>query len=150
MGVEPFKFPGPGRNKMKSQPELLSELGFLARAAGTLLLALCLAAGVRAQDQGQQGQSQDQAQQAQGQTQDQGQQQPSAQESQSSSKYPPQDADKPPYAKDRRTPDSRNGQSGQEQPPTVHSQPENPPQASTQLPSVLTIPAGTILLIRTN
>src|SRR5215471_739045 len=135
---------------MKSQPELLSELGFLARAAGTLLLALCLAAGVRAQDQAQQGQSKDPVQQAQGQTQDQAEQ-PSAQESQSSSKYPPQDADKPPYAKDRRARDARNGQSGQELPPTaLHSQLENPPQAPTQLPSVLTIPAGTILLIRTN
>jgi len=136
---------------MKSQPEVPIQLVSWRHAAGPFVLALCLSAGVRAQDQGQQGQGQDQAQQAQGQTQDQGQQQAPAPESQAQPKYPSQGADKPPYDKDRRTRDDRNGQSRQDQPSTaVQFQSENPPQAPAQLPSVLTIPAGTILLIRTN
>src|SRR5215470_14024860 len=123
--------------QMKSQPQLPRESVFLGRAGGTLLLALCFAAGVRGQDQ-----------QAQGQTQDQGQQQ--APEPQAQPKYPSQDADKPPYSKDRRTPQTRAGQPGQDQPSNAQPQSANAHTTPAQLPSVLTIPAGTILLIQTN
>jgi len=99
-----------------------------------LLLALCFAVGVRAQDQGSQSQSQDQA---------------PAQEPQAQPKYPPQDADKPPYSKDRRH-DPGNGQPERDQPATGQPHSGNASDTSTQLPSLLTIPAGTILLIRMN
>ncbi len=131
---------------MKIQPQRPTKLMVSERIAGTFLLTFCFVVGVKAQDQSQQSQSQDQAQ---GQAQDQGQQPASAQDPQAQPKYPSQDADKPPYAKDRRQ-ETRNAQSGPDQPLPTQTQPENASQTSAQLPSVLTIPAGTILLIRTN
>ena len=157
----------------KYQPAKSRILDHCFRAAGAFALAMCLAAGIRAQDQGQQGQSQDQqtqGQQAQDQDQDQQQGQPSqdqqaqgqptqdqpqqpAQEPQAQPKYPSQDADKPPYNKDRRAQSGPSGPSGpdrQDQAPPMPREREDAPRAATSLRSVLTIPAGTVLRIRTN
>jgi len=154
---------------MKSQPQPSRRLVLLGRFAGAIALAFFLSASVRAQDQSQQGQdpsqqgqqaqSQDQSQppapQAQSPAQSQDQppapaQQPSANQ-QSKSKYPSQDADKPPYSNDR----PRRNVPPPQNPPQPQSAPAQPPAADQapapqQLPSTLTIPAGTILLIRTN
>jgi len=134
---------------MKIQPELSSKLGFLGRMAGALALAFCLGLVARAQEQGQeQGQAQTQQQdQAQPQQPDAQQQEPQAKP-----KYPPQDADKPPYSKDRPDPNgparqAPTNQPQSQQPLPDHRQSAQPP---SQLPDKLTIPAGTILLIRTN
>lgn len=148
---------------MKNQPGMPRRLVILGRVAGTVALALCLSAGVRARDQGQQGQGQDQSQQAQQppqQSQDQGQGQDQAQpqsqsqdqppaqqppaDSNSKPKYAPQDADRPPYSNDRPR---------RYAPREQHAAQPTPPDQASQgqpLPSTLTIPAGTILLIRTN
>ena len=151
---------------MKNQPELSRWLEISGRFAGAIALAFCLSAGVRAQDQGQQGQGQDQSQQGQqAQSQDQGQppapqaqspdqppapQQPST-DQQSKPKYAPQDADKPPYSNDR----PRRNLPPPQNPAQPQNAPAQPPAAEQaplpqQLPPSLTIPAGTILLIRTN
>jgi hypothetical protein len=134
---------------MKIQPALSRKLGYMGRVAGALALAFCLGLVTWAQEQGQ----------AQTQQQDQGQQQaqpqqPDAQpqEPQAKPKYPPQDADKPPYSKDRpgqNGPDRQapNNQPQSQQPLPDQRQSAQPP---SQLPDKLTIPAGTILLIRTN
>jgi len=148
-------------------------------SAAALALALCLSAaalaqeqkgqsqsqqqGQQAQAQGQgqaQGQQQDQQAQAQGQGQSQGQQQDQQAQAQGQAQqqadqppqaqlpdrpaptYASQDADKPPYSRDTR-PDTRPA-------PNVEAAPLPPSQPSQLLPSVLTIPAGTILMIRTN
>jgi hypothetical protein len=100
------------------------------RAAGILALASSMSTLAQAQ-QDQQGQDQPQ-------TQEQPQQQPP--DSPPKPTYAPQDADKPPYSHDR----PRQAPSGGQAPA------EQPPQPVAPLPETLTIPAGTILLIRTN
>jgi hypothetical protein len=106
------------------------------RATGALALALCLGAGTYAQ--------QDQQDQQQGQQSGEQQAQP-PQPTPDPSKptYAPQDADKPPYSHDRPRQNAPDGRDQKEQP----AQPARPVQA---LPETLTIPAGTILLIRIN
>jgi hypothetical protein len=133
---------------MKNRPEASSRLAFWGRVAGTFALTICFAAGAKAQEQGQdqgQQQSQDQAQQG-------AQQQASPQPPQAQPKYPSQDADKPPYNKDRGPKNAPQSQAPQEQPqPQAQPRQTGPAsQAAAPLPSTLTIPAGTILLIRTN
>jgi hypothetical protein len=147
---------------MKIQPDVSRGLLHLVRAAGALALAICLGIAVRAQDQGQEGQSQDQTQQSQGQEaqvqgqqQDQGQQQANPQEAPPKPKYSPQDADKPPYSKDRQAQSAPAGQAqpGQPSGQPAQGEPAAPSQtgpATGQLLDKLTVPAGTILLIRTN
>jgi hypothetical protein len=128
---------------MKNQPEMSRRLVILERVAGALALALFLSAGAQAQDQ-----SQDQSQQAPPQAQS--PQQP-ATNPPPKPIYPSQDADKPPYSKDRPLP-SVPPQQNPPQEQNAPSQAAPPPQIAPgqQLPSTLTIPAGTILLIRTN
>jgi hypothetical protein len=150
---------------------------FVVRGACSLALALCLSAGTPAQ---QQDQSQPPNQQsAQQQDQQQGQQgtdQPQAQSPDAPPPappaaqppkpvYAPQDADKPPYSKDHPArPSTRN----QAPPPSEYSpeedeagayrgaqQPDAPPNPDYAappgpVPSTLTIPAGTVLLVRIN
>lgn len=134
---------------MKIQPELSRKSPYLGRMAGALALAFCLGLVTRAQEQGQ----------AQTQQQDQGQQQaqpqqPDAQEQepQAKPKYPQQDADKPPYSKDRPGPSGPARQAPNSQPQSQQPLPDQRQSAQppSQLPDKLTIPAGTILLIRTN
>jgi hypothetical protein len=92
----------------------------ISRAAGALALALCVNAGVYAQEQQSQPQSDQPLQ---------------TQDAPPRPSYAPQDADKPPYSHDRPT---RNA-------------PDAPPLPAAQtVPGTLTIPAGTILLIRMN
>jgi hypothetical protein len=152
--------------KNHSAPSDISKLLF--RAAGATTLVFCLSVGSYAQDQQeqqgqQQGQQQDQQQsQQQGQQQDQQQgqqtdrpQQPPADSPASKPTYASQDADKPPYARDGRSRSMRNNP----QPPPQSDQPTQGPQSdqpaqapppSQPVPSTLTVPAGTVLVIRTN
>ncbi|HVH70284.1 MAG TPA: hypothetical protein VNB49_04140 [Candidatus Dormibacteraeota bacterium] len=132
---------------MRIQPKSSSKFPYRKQAAVALALALCL--GVAARPQEQRGAQQ----QNQGQQQAQLQQPaPQPQEPQAKPKYPPQDADKPPYSKDH--PASR----GEATPGPPNQSEARQPQtdqpsamgAASQLPEKLIIPAGTILLIRTN
>jgi hypothetical protein len=127
---------------MRNQPELSRSLGFAMRTAGVLVLASCLIAAARAQQEQQQGQE---GQQGQSQGQEQAQPQPPQQQPQDSPSkptYASQDADKPPYSHDKR---SQNPAGAQPQPA------QNPPEEQYQpVPGSLTIPAGTILSIRVN
>jgi len=132
--------------------------------AGALALALCLTPGVRAQGQEQQSQSQEQSQQAQSQDQSQqasGQQQaqspdqpPAPQQpttdQQNKPKYASQDADKPPYSNDRLRRNAPPPQNAPQEPGAPQQAAPAPVAPEQPLPSTLTIPAGTILLIRTN
>ena len=119
---------------MSNQPERSKGLGLGARSVGALALALCLVARVHAQQDQQQGQEQEQAQP---------QPPPQPQNSPARPSYAPQDADKPPYSRDRPHHNSPDGQHQQ----ALAYQPAQPAQP---LPGTLTIPAGTILLISTN
>src|SRR5438309_3880097 len=97
----------------------------IARVAGVVALAACLGAGAYAQEQ----QSQQQSEQSQ-----QSQDAPSAAPKPT---YASQDADKPPYSHDR----------------PAQNVPDTPPAATPQtqsVPGTLTVPAGTILLVRIN
>lgn len=142
---------------MNDQPRLLRGLAYCGRIAGVLALAACLGAAARAQEQGQEGQSQEQGQGQSGQQQSQDQVQP--QDGQQANppgtakpKYPPQDADKPTYSKDRHPISSPSRQAQPDQAQTQEPV-ANPPQAAQtpeQVPDKLSIPAGTILMIRTN
>lgn len=138
---------------MTNQPRPAGGVANCGRIAGVLALAACLCATARAQEQGQEGRNQEQSQSGQPQSQDQGQdQQPPNPPGTPKPKYPPQEADKPPYSKDRHPTSSPSGQAQPDQ-PQMQEPPANQPQAAqapAQLPGKLTIPAGTILLVRTN
>ena len=140
---------------MTNQPRGSRGLGYWGRTAGMLALAACLGATTRAQQQGQEGQSQEQGQSQsdhqqpgdQGQPQDQQQANPPATPK---PKYPPQDADKPPYSKDKRAPSSPTEQAQPDQPQSRQSDQPRAARPGSELADKLVIPAGTILLIRTN
>jgi len=129
---------------MKNQPKRSRGLAYWGRIVGALALAACLAAIIRAEKQGQEGQSQEQGQSL---TQ---QQQADTQEPRSKPKYPPQDADKPPYSKDKRAPVSPSGQARLDQPQDQQMDTDQAARPARELPDKLVIPAGTILLILTN
>ncbi len=114
---------------MTNHSAALPAARLLWRATATVALMFCLSTGSYAQ-QDQQGQQQDQQQ---------GQQQ--AQDPPPSPTYAPQDADRPPYSHDRAR---QNAPAAQEQAPPPPSQPAQP------VPTTLTVPAGTVLVIRTN
>ena len=105
--------------------------GLLWRATGAIALMFCLTTGTYAQQAPQDPQRGDQPQQ----------------DSASKPTYTPQDADKPPYSHDRRrqNPPDQNPPDRQYQ----NEQRSQPAQPSQPLPSVLTVPAGTVLIIRT-
>jgi hypothetical protein len=115
---------------MANHPAILKGLGQFWRATGALALALCLSAGAYAHQDPQQGQQPDQ-QQAQP---------PQPTPDSSKPTYAPQEADKPPYSHDR----------PRQNPP--EGQPQNAPlaQPAQPVPGTLTVPAGTVLLIRIN
>src|SRR6267154_1015435 len=107
----------------------------ISRVAAALILAFSLSEGAYAQ--------QDQQGQQHGQQQDQQQADPKQQPPQdrpSNPTYASQDADKPPYSHDRPAQNA----------PAPQSQPAAPSQPSQSIPGTLTVPAGTVLLIRTN
>ncbi len=110
----------------------------ISRVAAALILAFSLSEGVYAQ-QDQQSQQQGQQQDQQDQQQADPKRQP-PQDRPSNPPYAPQDADKPPYSHDRPAQSA----------PAPQSQPAAPSQPSQSIPGTLTVPAGTVLLIRTN
>jgi hypothetical protein len=105
---------------MLNHPAKSGTVGCISRSAAALALAACLSAGAYAQEQP---------------SQQQGEQQPQTQDAPPKPIYAPQDADKPPYSHDR---------------PTQQNVPDAPPQPAQSVPGTLTVPAGTILLIRMN
>jgi hypothetical protein len=111
-----------------SAPSNTSKL--LWRTTEVVALAFCLSAGAYAQEQ--------QGQQDQQQGQQQADQQQPSQAPPAKPTYAPQDADKAPYAHDTRRA-SR----------SMPNAPEPPPQPVQSIPSTLTVPAGTVLMIRT-
>ncbi|HKV63709.1 MAG TPA: hypothetical protein VJO16_17510 [Candidatus Acidoferrum sp.] len=127
-----------------SAPSSISRL--FCRAAETAALTLCLSAGSYAQDQQeQQSQQQDQEQaQQQGQQAERPQPQPADRHA-SKPTYASQDADKPPYSRDHRSMSVKNAS----EPPPQSDQPTQAPQPSQPIPGTLTVPAGTVLVIRT-
>jgi hypothetical protein len=166
-----------GEEVMRKHPAGEQNLNFFIRVAAAVVLALCLGAGAWAQQE-QQDQKQQDQQQAQQQNQSQDKP-PATQDSQAKPSYAPQDADKPPYSRDRipqnkPTPDrSMPSQPRQNQPqqngPVQNGPVQNGPmqngqdrpaqnqagQNSTegqyqQVPPTLTIPAGTVLTVRIN
>jgi hypothetical protein len=105
---------------MLNHPAKSRSLGLISRGTIGLSIALCLAAGAYAQEQ---------------QDQQQGDPQQQSQDAQAAKPtYASQDADKPPYSHDR----------------PAQNPPDLPAQPTQSLPTILTVPAGTILLIRVN
>ncbi len=115
---------------MVNHPAILRGFERFWHATGAAALALCLSAGAYAQQDPQQGQQPGQ-QQAQP---------PQPTQEQTKPTYAPQDADKPPYSHDR----------PRQNPPEGQSQNAPLAQPAQQVPGTLTVPAGTILLIRIN
>src|SRR5260370_3941333 len=111
---------------MVQHPAKSKSFASFLRGTGALALARCLPAGAYARQQ-QQDQQQKQSQQQAGQKQ--------SQDPLAKPTYAPQDADKPPYSHDR----------------PAQTAPEARPSPPAQsVPDTLTVPAGTILLIRMN
>src|SRR6202171_6366165 len=110
-------------HRMANHPARWRKFGFILKGSCALALAICLSAGAYAQEQQDQQQGQQQGEQQQ------------AQDSQHKPTYAAQDADKPPYSQDRPAPAA----------PAPAPSPQVQP-----LPGTLTVPAGTILLIRIN
>jgi len=100
--------------------------GLLWRTTGAAALIFCLSTGTFAQQEPQDQQPGDQPQQ----------------DSPAKPTYAPQDADRPPYSHDRTRDNPPDRQYQNEQRP-------QPAQSSQPLPSTLTVPAGTVLIIRT-
>jgi hypothetical protein len=108
---------------MVHYPAKLKSVATLSRVAGAVALAACLSAGAYAQEQEQGQQLSEHPQQSQ-----------DAPPTPPKPTYAPQDADKPPYSHDR----------------PAQNAPDSPPLPAQSVPSTLTVPAGTILLIRIN
>lgn len=117
---------------MVKHPAMSRTMANFLRTAGVLALASSMSVAAQAQQE-QRGQGPDQPQ-----AQEQSQQQPP--DSKPKPTYAPQDADKPPYSHDRQ----------RQNPQDERPQRALPVQPAQPLPGSLTIPAGTILLIRTN
>jgi hypothetical protein len=111
--------------------------GPLGRATAALALAFCLSAGAQARQEQQQGQQRQQ------------QEKEKAQEPKAKPVYANQDADKPPYLQDK---EMRNAPSGKDQsvPAAQPGQTDQAGHAAQAVPETLTVPAGTILLVRIN
>jgi hypothetical protein len=98
----------------------------ISHAASALALVLCISAGANAQEQ---------------QSQQPGDQPPQIKDAPPRPTYAPQDADRPPYSHDHPRQSATEGQ---------YQAPPPPVQPTQPVPSALTVPAGTILTIRTN
>lgn len=108
---------------MMNHPVKPRSLGSFLRGSGVLVLAVCLSAGAYAQDEPGRQQGQQQADK-----------QPSQDPPATKPTYASQDADRPPYSHDR----------PRQNAPEAQASPAQP------IPSTLTVPAGTVLLIRMN
>jgi len=118
---------------MVNHPAILRGFERFWHATGAATLALCLSAGAYAQQDQQDPQQGQQPGQQQAQP-------PQPTQEQTKPTYAPQDADKPPYSHDR----------PRQNPPEGQSQNAPLAQPTQQVPGTLTVPAGTILLIRIN
>lgn len=120
---------------MLDYPVKLKSMGWILSATAGLSFAVCVGASARARQEQEQGQEVQQQQQ--------GDQQDQGPEPKARPTYTPQDADKPPYSRDRemrsvpkwKDPAAQEGQRA---------------QTSQAVPETLMVPAGTILLVRIN
>jgi hypothetical protein len=110
---------------MANYPVKLKKMGWILSAAAGLSLAVCVGAAARARQEQEQGQ------------------QDKGPEPKARPAYTSQEADKPPYSRDR---EMRNAPSGKDQP----AQERQPVAAGQVVPEALMVPAGTILLVRIN
>jgi len=108
---------------MVHYPAKLKSVGAISRVAGVMALVGCLSAGAYAQEQSPQSQQQGDSRQQ-------------SQNAPPKPTYASQDADKPPYSHDR----------------PAQNVPDSPPAPlqTQSVPGTLTVPSGTILLIRMN
>jgi len=135
---------------MRNYPAIFTGFGQFWRGTATLALALCLGAGTFAQQEPHAQPPQQPGQQQDPQPAD----QPPAQQPQppqpppdsAQPTYTPQDADRPPYSHDRSAQTSPNQRNEQ----APRRQPTQAPQPSQPVPGSLTIPAGTVLIVRLN
>jgi hypothetical protein len=157
-----------GDTVMRNHPAGAQNLNIFVKGGAALVLTLCLGRGAWAQQEQQDQKQQDQQRaQQQAQQQDQSQDKPPAkQDSQAKPSYAPQDADKPPYSRDRmpqnkpRADGSSPTQTAPTQPMQNQSMQDRPAQNQSaqnstdgqyqQVPPTLTIPAGTVLTVRIN
>jgi hypothetical protein len=135
---------------MKNYPAKSRGIEAVLRGIGAVALALCLSVGAFAQDAPQQPAPPPAPAQPQGQQpadQPPAQPQPPAQEqAPPPPAYAPQDADRPPYSRDRSGPGSPSAPNPQVPP----RQPASPAQPAQPVPGSLTVPAGTVLMVRLN
>src|SRR6266850_4246915 len=130
-----------GAMSMLDYPVKLKKVGWTLSAAAGLSLAFCVGASARARQEQEQGQ-----QEQQGEPQQQGQQdgqQDQGPEPKARPAYTPQDADRPPYSRDR---EMRNAPSRRDRP----GQERQRAHTSQAVPETLMVPAGTIVMVRIN
>jgi hypothetical protein len=143
---------------MKFHPAVLKRCAVVSRGACAVTLALSLSGLALAQKQ-QQEQPPPTQEQVQQQSQQQGQQaerppqssqQPQAQDQSAPPAPSPQDSNRPPISRDR-VPQNP-GQYGQQNPPSPYSppSPNGPNDQYAPPPALLTIPTGTVLIMRIN
>ena len=113
---------------MANYPVKFKKTGWIWSAAAGLSLTVSAGAAARAPQEQEQGQQE---------------QQDKGPEPKARPAYPSQDADKPPYSRDR---EMRNAPNWKDQP----AQERHPAQAGPAVPETLVVPAGTILLARIN
>lgn len=141
---------------MVNQPAKPNNIERVFRGSGALALALCLSTAALARQEQQQSQQP-------GQHQDPQQAQPQAQQpdvappppppaAKSKPVYASQDADKPPYSQDRpmRNAPGAPPQAMQNEPYPQREHAGPPPPADQPLPPTLTVPPGTIVVMRIN
>ncbi len=121
----------------------LKKMGWILSAAAGLSLAVCVGAAARARQEQEQGQQEQQGDRQQRQQEQQDGQQDQSPEPKGRPAYTPQDADKPPYSRDR---EMRNAPSWKDQP----AQERQRAEAGQAVPETLMVPAGTIVLVRIN
>jgi hypothetical protein len=114
---------------MSDYPVKVKKFGWISRTAVVLSVGFCLGAAAQARQE-----------QGQGQQEEQGQQQEQGPQEKAKPTYAPQDADKPPYSNDRR------GRNAKEE----RDEPDPQSREARAVPETLTVPAGTIVLVRTN
>lgn len=114
---------------MSDYPVKVKKFGWISRTAVVLSAGFCLSAAAQARQE-----------QGQGQQEEQGQQQEQGPQEKAKPTYTPQDADRPPYSNDRR---GRNAKEERDEPGLQSRE-------ARAVPEMLTIPAGTIVLVRIN
>src|SRR6266481_9224125 len=132
-----------GAMSMLDYPVKLKRMGWILSATAGLSLAVCVGASARARQEQEQGQQEQQGDRQQRQQEQQDGQQDQSPEPKGRPAYTPQDADKPPYSRDR---EMRNAPSRKDQP----AQERQRAEAGQAVPETLMVPAGTIVLVRIN